>query len=74
MASDNSSSDVGSIRRCRLEEGENGVILNSETRQPSSSTDPCVERGFTGAYYQEAAANKSYEDVKAFLKDLFQLQ
>jgi len=61
-------------RRCRFEEGENGVILNSETKQPFSSSDSCFEKGFTGGYYQEAAANKSHEDVKAFLKDLFKLQ
>jgi hypothetical protein len=50
------------------------VILNSETKQPFSLSDSCVEKGFTGGYYQEAAANKSHEDVKAFLKDLFHLQ
>jgi hypothetical protein len=27
-----------------IEEGENGVILNSETRQPFSPSDPCVEK------------------------------
>jgi dienelactone hydrolase len=63
-----------SFRRCRFEEGENGVVLNSETKQPYSASDACVEKGFTGGYYQEAAANKSHEDVKAFLKGLFQLQ
>ena len=63
-----------SFRRCRLEEGENGVVLNSETKQPFSLSDSCVEKGFTGGYYQEAAANKSHEDVKAFVKDLFKLQ
>ena len=62
-----------SARRCRLEEGENGVILNSETKQPFLPSDACYEKGFTGWYYQEAAANKSHEDVKAFLKDLFHL-
>jgi len=62
------------FRRCRLEEGENGVILNNETKQPFSPSDSCNEKGFTGGYYQEAAANKSHEDVKAFLKELFQLQ
>jgi dienelactone hydrolase len=61
-------------RRCRLEEGENGVVLNSETKQPFSPSDPCFEKGFTGGFYQEAAANKSHEDVRAFLKDLFHLQ
>jgi len=63
-----------SPRRCHLEEGENGVVLNSETKQPFSSSDSCMEKGFTGGYYQEAAANKSHEDVKAFVKDLFKLQ
>src|SRR5436190_8076554 len=63
-----------SSRRCRLEEGENGVVLNSETKQPFSPSDACVEKGFTGGYYQQAAANKSHEDVKAFLKDLFKMQ
>jgi dienelactone hydrolase len=63
-----------SLRRCRLEEGENGLILNNETKQPLSPSDSCYEKGFTGGYYQEAAANKSHEDVKAFLKELFQLQ
>jgi dienelactone hydrolase len=61
-------------RRCRLEEGGNGVVLNSETKQPFSPSDSCYEKGFTGGYYQEAAANKAHEDVKAFLKDLFHLQ
>lgn len=62
------------FRRCRLEEGENGAILNIETKQPLSPSDSCYEKGFTGGYYQEAAANKSHEDVKAFLKEVFQLQ
>ena len=63
-----------SLRRCRLEEGENGAILNIETKQPLSPNDSCYEKGFTGGFYQEAAANKSHEDVKAFLKQLFHLQ
>ena len=62
------------LRRCRFEEGENGATLNVETKQPLSPSDSCYEKGFTGGYYQEAAANKSHEDVKAFLKQLFQLQ
>jgi dienelactone hydrolase len=65
---------VTSLRRCRLEEGESGVTLNIETKQPLSPSDACHEKGFTGAYYQEAAANKSHEDVKAFLKDVFKMQ
>jgi dienelactone hydrolase len=59
-----------SSRRCRLEEGENGVILNSETKLSFSPSDPCLEEGYTGAYYQEAAANKSHKDVKCKSLDL----
>jgi dienelactone hydrolase len=62
------------LRRCRLDEGENGAILNVETKQPLSPNDSCYEKGFTGGYYQEAAANKSHEDVKVFLKEIFHLQ
>src|SRR5215470_13325065 len=32
-----------SARRCRLEEGENGVVVNSETKQPLSPSDSCYE-------------------------------
>lgn len=63
-----------SVRRCRLEEGENGPILNVETKKPLAPSDSCYEKGFTAGYYQEAAANKSHDDVKAFLKELFHLQ
>ena len=63
-----------SVRRCRLEEDDNGAIVNAETKHPLTPSDSCYEKGFTGGYYQEAAANKSHEDVKAFLKNLFQLQ
>jgi hypothetical protein len=45
-----------SARRCRLEEGDNGVILNGETKQPFSPTDACYEKGFTGGFYQVLAA------------------
>lgn len=41
-------------RRCRLEEGPLGRILNSVTKQPFSVDDPCVERGVTLAYHPQA--------------------
>jgi len=41
-------------RRCRLEEGDAGRILNSETKEPFSVDDPCVERGVTLAYQPQA--------------------
>ena len=60
-------------RRCRLTEGDNGLILNADTKQPFTPSDPCLEKGVTVAY-QEAAAKKSHEDVKAFLKEALQLK
>jgi acetyl esterase/lipase len=38
-----------SSRRCRLEGGENGIVLNSETKQPFSQSDPCVESLLPGS-------------------------
>ena len=55
-------------RRFNLAEGENGAIVNVDTKQPFTRTDPCFEKGVTVAYH-EAAAKKSHEDVIAFLKE-----
>ena len=57
-------------RNCRLTEVEGGSLVNLATKQPFSLSDPCVEKGMT-FQYNEAAANKAHEDVKAFLKDAF---
>jgi dienelactone hydrolase len=55
-----------STRNCRLEEGDNGQLLNSATGKPFATTDACVERGNTYAY-NEAAATATTAAVKAFL-------
>jgi UPF0716 family protein affecting phage T7 exclusion len=34
-------------RKCRLEEKPQGVIINSDTGQPASFNDTCIERGVT---------------------------
>jgi hypothetical protein len=34
-------------RKCRFEERPQGVIINSDTGQPTSFNDPCIERGTT---------------------------
>ena len=57
-------------RNCRFTEVEGGSLVNAATKQPFSLSDPCVEKGVT-FQYNEAAANKAHEDVKAFLKDVF---
>jgi dienelactone hydrolase len=59
-----------SPRRCRLAESEGGIVLNVETNQPFSPSDPCLERGGT-FHYDEAAMKKAHDDVLAFLKSVF---
>lgn len=43
-------------RRCGLEEAPDGRILNSQTKQPFTYADPCVEYGPTVAYNAQAHA------------------
>jgi dienelactone hydrolase len=58
-----------STRNCRLEEGDNGELLNSATGKPFAPTDACVERGNTFAY-NEAATTATMASVKALLTTL----
>ena len=51
-------------RRCHLKEVENGRIINSDTRETFSYDDPCVERGTTIAYDEQA-----YEAVQKALRE-----
>jgi dienelactone hydrolase len=55
-------------RKCTLAEGDGGALVNADTKQPFTPTDPCLEKGVTVAY-QEAAAKKSHADVVAFLRE-----
>ena len=57
-------------RNCRFTEIADGSLVNAATKQPLSPTDPCFEKGVT-IQYNEAAAKKAHEDVKAFLQDAF---
>ncbi len=58
-------------RNCRFVEVEGGALVNATTKQPFSLSDPCFEKGVT-VQYNEAAARKAHEDVKAFLKGIFE--
>ena len=42
------------VIRCRLEEGADGQMLTSNTKQPFALGDPCVGRGRTLAYHAQA--------------------
>jgi dienelactone hydrolase len=59
-----------SLVKCRMVEGDGGVILSKETNQPFSLNDPCITRGTT-AHYHEAATKKAHADVLAFLREIF---
>jgi dienelactone hydrolase len=59
-------------RRCTLEEVAGGTIINSETKQPFTFADPCVERGATVAYHEEAH-KASIQAVSDFLRATFKL-
>jgi dienelactone hydrolase len=43
-------------RRCLLEERPGGQIVNSETKQPFTFSDPCIERGATVGHDPKATA------------------
>jgi dienelactone hydrolase len=60
-------------RRCLMVEGDEGTVLNQETKQPFSYGDACVEKGPTVAY-QEAASTQSRAYVRGFLKEVFALK
>ncbi len=60
-------------RRCWLEEGQNGQILNSKTGKPYDFNDSCVEKGPQVAY-NAVAHQATVRAVKEFLAAAFRLQ
>ena len=64
--------DAQTTRRCFLEEGQNGVILNSKTGKPYDLNDACVEKG-TQVVYNAAAYEATARAVKEFLIATFRL-
>jgi dienelactone hydrolase len=58
--------DAQTTRNCLLEETANGIVVNSQTKQRFTYADPCVERGATVAY-QEEAHKASIQAVKEIL-------
>jgi dienelactone hydrolase len=59
-------------RRCFLEEGQNGAILNSKTGKPYDLNDGCVEKG-TQVAYNAAAHEGTVKAVREFLVATFRL-
>src|SRR5262249_15087776 len=54
------------LRNCQLAEADDGVIINSKTKQPFTYSDPCVEFGPTIAY-DEKASTEARKAIKDFL-------
>ena len=57
--------DAQTTRNCRLEEIADGIVVNSQTKQRFTYSDPCVERGATVAYHEEAhkASLQAVEEI-----------
>ncbi|PAJ78753.1 hypothetical protein [Burkholderia ubonensis] len=55
-------------RHCRLAENDLGQVINTDTRQPFSYADACVERGATIGYDEKAAAD-ARKAVAAFVAE-----
>ena len=64
--------DGQTTRRCWLEEGQNGAILNAKTGKPYYLNDPCVEKGPQIAY-NPAAHEATIRAVKEFLVTTFRI-
>ena len=59
-------------RRCAMEEGAGGKIINVATQHPFTYDDACVERGASVGYDADAYA-KSLRAIKGFLSETFKL-
>jgi dienelactone hydrolase len=60
-------------RRCVMEEGAGGQIINAATERQFTYDDACVERGASVGYDPDAYA-KSLKAIKGFLSETFKLQ
>lgn len=60
------------VRRCRIREEADGLLVNAETRQPFTYHDACVELG-PHIGYDPVAAQAARQDVAHFLKSVFKL-
>jgi dienelactone hydrolase len=59
-------------RRCVLEERSGGQLVNRQTGQPFTLSDPCIELGATVAY-NAPAHSAALKDVKEFLTATFKV-
>ena len=61
-----------SVRNCKIQEEADGLLINTDTKQPFTYTDACVVRGaHTG--HDPVATQEAKHAVKELFKKLFQL-
>ena len=61
-----------SARNCKIQEEANGLLINTDTKQPFAYTDACVVHGVhTG--YDPVATQEAKQAVKEFFKKVLQL-
>jgi hypothetical protein len=61
------------LRACQLKEEPLGTLINADSGERFTLTDPCVQAdAHTG--YNEAAANATRIAVKDFVRTLFKLE
>jgi len=62
-----------SARNCKIQEEDDGILLNLDTKRPFTYKDDCVFHGpHTG--YDPEAAQAARDSVNAFFKSVFKLQ
>jgi dienelactone hydrolase len=64
--------DVVLTGKCRLEEGDSGVLLNTDTGKPFTPKDTCTEKGTTYVYHAAAHA-AAQKDVREFITTALEL-
>ena len=60
------------MRNCKIQEGANGFLINTDTKQPFAYTDACVVHGVHNGH-DPVATQQAKQAVKELFKKLFQL-
>jgi dienelactone hydrolase len=61
-----------SVRNCKIQEEPDGLLINTDTKQPFAYTDACVVHG-VHIGHDPIATREAKQAVKAILKKVFQL-
>lgn len=66
------SANVQTVRNCHIKEGDDGVLMNADTKEPFTYKDPCVELNPHVGGNPETA-EQARKAVREFLKVVFKL-